>query len=82
MFCIRNPEYEDWNKQFKEMHGQRYDVQWNDGTPLVEKPPFDAYIGLGRLMEERHLREVAATNGQAPEPTIEDTMDQMRKYMR
>ena len=44
MFCVRNPEREKWQENFKRKHGHRLEA-WYDGTEIAFYP-MDAYQTL------------------------------------
>ena len=47
MFCIRNPDWEQGQKEFEKRTGHRLEV-WYDGSPAV-KIPMDCYHSLDML---------------------------------
>jgi len=65
-FCVRNPEREKWQSDFKHSHGKML-LEWYDGTPICFYP-MDAYQPIDMIEQQERWEKKAKGDPNWNEP--------------
>ncbi len=65
-FCVRNPDHEQWQKNFEKDHGEKL-LEWYDGSPIAFYP-MDAYTTLDMTEQGERWRRKAEGDPNWNEP--------------